>query len=89
MRKLLVHAILYEAIKVDTNTSTELLHTLFSRVCKTEEIPADQRKGYLLKMPNKGHLELQLQMNNVILIFWEYINQAHSGEIMRCHSQIT
>lgn len=46
-----------EAIKANINMSTKLLHTLFSRAWKTEEVQADLREGHLMKLLKKGDLQ--------------------------------
>lgn len=47
-------AIPTEVIEANINITTELLHKLFSRVWETEEISADWREAYLLKLPQRG-----------------------------------
>lgn len=51
------HSISTEVIPVNINTLTELLHKIFSRAWETEEIPADGRGGFLMKLPKKGDLQ--------------------------------
>ena len=45
-----------EALKVDVNTSVEMLHSLFEEIWEKEEIPAEWKEGYLIKIPKKGDL---------------------------------
>ena len=44
-----------EALKADVNTSVEMLYSLFE-IWEKEEIPAEWKKGYLIKIPTKGDL---------------------------------
>ena len=48
--------ILPEAIKADMTTSVDILHTLFTKIWKEEDIPGDWKKGILIKLPTKGDL---------------------------------
>ena len=45
-----------EALKADVNTSVEILYCLFEEIWEKEEIPAEWKKGYLIKIPKKGDL---------------------------------
>ena len=45
-----------EALKADIEVTTELLHPLFLRIWEEEEVPADWKEGYLIKLPKKGDL---------------------------------
>ena len=45
-----------EAMKTDLNTSTEMLHELFGKIWKTNELPDDWKEDYLIKLPKKGDL---------------------------------
>ena len=45
-----------EALKADVNTSVEMLHSLFEEIWEKEEIPAEWKEGYLIKIPKKGDL---------------------------------
>ncbi|KAL3863347.1 hypothetical protein ACJMK2_005107, partial [Sinanodonta woodiana] len=45
-----------EALKADVETSVELLYPLFCKIWEDEEVPADWREGYLVKIPKKGDL---------------------------------
>ncbi|KAI0235174.1 hypothetical protein LSAT2_014355 [Lamellibrachia satsuma] len=44
-----------EALKADVNTSVEMLYCLFE-IWEKEEIPAEWKEGYLIKIPKKGDL---------------------------------
>ena len=45
-----------ETLKVDVNTSVEMLYSLFEEIWEKEEIPAEWKEGYLIKIPKKGDL---------------------------------
>ena len=45
-----------EALKGDVTTSVEMLYTLFEEIWEKEEIPAEWKEGYLIKIPKKGDL---------------------------------
>lgn len=42
-----------EALKADLNSSVEMLYPLFEKIWENEEIPADWKEGYLIKLPKK------------------------------------
>ena len=45
-----------EALKADVETSVEMLYPLFRDIWEKEEVPADWKEGYLIKLPKKGDL---------------------------------
>ena len=45
-----------EALKADVNTSVEMLYSLFEEIWEKEEIPAEWKECYLIKIPKKGDL---------------------------------
>nr|KAG5713359.1 hypothetical protein BaRGS_024907 [Batillaria attramentaria] len=45
-----------EAIKADTETAINMLHSLFSKIWETEEVPAKWKEGIVIKLPKKGDL---------------------------------
>ena len=45
-----------EALKGDVTTSVEMLYSLFEEILEKEEIPAEWKEGYLIKIPKKGDL---------------------------------
>ena len=45
-----------EALKADVNTLVEMLYSLFEEIWEKEEIPAEWKEGYLIKIPKKGDL---------------------------------
>ena len=47
-----------EALKVDPNTTTAMLHPLFLQIWEMEKVPSELQNGYLVKLPKKGDLGL-------------------------------
>ncbi|KAK7113089.1 hypothetical protein V1264_012440 [Littorina saxatilis] len=45
-----------EALKADIGASVEMLYPLFERIWDEEDVPADWKEGYLVKLPKKGDL---------------------------------
>ena len=45
-----------EAIKADLKTTTDVLHSLFSKVWEEETLPEDWKEGVIIKIPKKGDL---------------------------------
>nr|KAG5691095.1 hypothetical protein BaRGS_027599 [Batillaria attramentaria] len=45
-----------EAIKADTETAVNMLHSLFSKIWDKEEVPAQWKEGIIIKLPKKGDL---------------------------------
>ena len=45
-----------EALKADLDASVEMLYPLFERIWEEEDVPADWKEGYLIKLPKKGDL---------------------------------
>ena len=45
-----------EAMKDAEEVNRGVLHTLFSDIWETEEIPSDWKEGYIVKIPKKGDL---------------------------------
>ena len=45
-----------EALKVDIQTSTDMLHPLLKKIWEEENVPDDWKKGHLVKLPKKGDL---------------------------------
>lgn len=45
-----------EAIKADMETATNMLHSLFSKIWKKEEVPAQWKECIVIKLPKKGDL---------------------------------
>ncbi|KAI8503757.1 hypothetical protein Bbelb_187280 [Branchiostoma belcheri] len=45
-----------EALKADVGSSTNILHSLFSRIWEEEQVPQDWREGTLIKLPKKGDI---------------------------------
>ena len=45
-----------EAIKADIEITTNVLHSLFSKIWEKEEVPAQWREAIMIKLPKKGDL---------------------------------
>lgn len=45
-----------EALKTDAATTAEMLHPLLAKIWEQEQVPADWKLGYLVKLPKKGDL---------------------------------
>ena len=45
-----------EALKTDTDTTAEALHPFFLKIWEEEEVPADWKEGYLIKLTKQGDL---------------------------------
>ena len=45
-----------EAIKADIETAVKMLYSLFSKIWKKEEVPAQWKEGIIIKLPKKGEL---------------------------------
>nr|KAG5707958.1 hypothetical protein BaRGS_025096 [Batillaria attramentaria] len=45
-----------EAIKADTETAVNMLHSLFSKIWEKEEVPAQWKEGIVIKLPKKRDL---------------------------------
>ena len=57
-----------EAIKADTETSTEMLHDLFGKIWEQEEIPTEWKEGYPVKLPKKGNMQDCKNYRGIILL---------------------
>ena len=42
-----------EAIKADTETTVQMLYSLFSKIWEKEEVPAQWKEGIIIKLPKK------------------------------------
>ena len=51
-----ISGIAAEAIKADLKTTTDVLHSLFTKVWEEETIPEDWKEGVIIKIPKKGDL---------------------------------
>ena len=45
-----------EALKANTQTSTEMLYPLLNKVWEQEQVPEDWKKGHMVKLPKKGDM---------------------------------
>ena len=57
-----------EALKAVVDTSVELLYPLFEKIWEEEEVPADWREGYLIKIPKKGDLRNCAKYRGITLL---------------------
>ena len=57
-----------EALKADVNTSVEMLYSLFEEIWEKEEIPAEWKEGYLIKIPKKGDLSRSDNYRGITLL---------------------
>ena len=57
-----------EALEADVQTSTEMLHPLLIKICETEQIPEEWKKGYLVKLPKKGDLSSCNNWRGIMLL---------------------
>lgn len=54
--------------KINTNTSIETVHKLFSRARDSEATSADWREESLMKLPKKGDLQEGYKFRGIILL---------------------
>ena len=45
-----------EALKINPNTTAEMLHPFFLTIWEVEIVPTEWKHGYLVKLPKKGDL---------------------------------
>lgn len=45
-----------EALKPDAAAAGEMLHPLLVKICEQEQVPANWKHGYLMKLHKKGDL---------------------------------
>ncbi|VDP77753.1 unnamed protein product [Schistosoma curassoni] len=45
-----------EALKLDIEVTTNMLHLLFKKIWEEEQVPMDWKEGHLIKIPKKGNL---------------------------------
>ena len=55
-----------ELLKVDIDTSSNILHYLFSSIWENEVIPSDWDKGIIVKLPKNGDLKLMSSEDHFI-----------------------
>ena len=60
--------ILAEAIKADIETTTSVLHSLFSNSWEKEEVPAQWREGIVIKLPKKGVIRVCNSYRGIMLL---------------------
>ena len=57
-----------EALKGDVTTSVEMLYSLFEEIWEKQEIPAEWKEGYLIKIPKKGDLSSYDNFRGITLL---------------------
>ena len=57
-----------EALKTDPKTISVMLHPLFLQIWETERVPTERKNGYLVKLPEKGDLELCKNWRGIMLL---------------------
>ena len=57
-----------EALKIDAETTAELLHPLLTKIWDQEEVPKDWKEGYMVKLPKKGNLTLCDNWRGIMLL---------------------
>ena len=57
-----------ESLKGDVTTSVEMLYSLFEEILEKEEIQAEWKEGYLIKIPKKGDLSHCDNFRGIILL---------------------
>lgn len=50
------HNISLEALKVDSNLSTDMLYSFFGRIWEEEKMPTEWAEGHIVKLPKKSYL---------------------------------
>ena len=57
-----------EALKADVQTSTEIIHLLLTKIWENEQIPEEWKKGYLVKLSEKGDLSSCNDWRGIMLL---------------------
>ncbi|MGL5901241.1 MAG: reverse transcriptase domain-containing protein [Cetobacterium sp.] len=57
-----------EALKADISTSVEMLYPLFKNIWEEEQVPAEWKEGYLIKIPKKGDLSKCTNYRGITLL---------------------
>lgn len=57
-----------EALKSDISTSVEMLYPLFKKIWEEEQVPAEWKEGYLIKIPKKGDLSKCTNYRGITLL---------------------
>ena len=76
-----------EALKGDVTTSVEMLYSLFEEIWEKEEIPAEWKEGYLIKIPKKCDLSRCENFRGITLmsvpgkVFNRIILERMKGEV--------
>ncbi|KAL9983219.1 hypothetical protein ACROYT_G005358 [Oculina patagonica] len=57
-----------EALKINPNTTAEMLHPLFLKIAEAEKDPTEWKHGYLVKLPIKGDRGLCNNWRGIMLL---------------------
>ena len=57
-----------EALKADTQTSTEMLYPLLNKVWDQEQEPEDWKKGHMVKLPKKDDMSSCNNWRGIMLL---------------------
>ena len=57
-----------EALKADTQTSTEMLYPLLNKVWEQEQVPEDWKKGHMVKLPKKRDISSCTNWRGIMLL---------------------
>ena len=57
-----------EALKGDVTTSVEMSYSLFEEIWEKEDIPAEWKEGYLIKIPKKGDMRCSDHFRGITLL---------------------
>ena len=57
-----------EALKADTQTSTEMLYPLLNKVWEQEQVPEDWKKGHMVKLPKRGDMSSCNNWRGIMLL---------------------
>ena len=52
-----IDSITADLLRVDTDTTVQVLHALFNKIWKEESVPEDWLRGLTIKLPKKGDLK--------------------------------
>ena len=56
-----------EALKINPNTTAEMLHPLFLKIWEADKVPSEWKHGYLVNLPKKGDLGLCNNWRGIML----------------------
>jgi hypothetical protein len=58
-----------EVLKVDVETSIDLLYPMFVKIWMEEKLPADWKKGMIVKLPKRGDTTDCNNLRGITLLF--------------------